>query len=85
MHLHSPPFLLAFALFGMMLMEILNLSPIQAEEPHITTLDPIIVTGTANPTRLSRSTQSLTVIEREQYAPLLPNRIPALSTTGNAM
>ncbi len=78
MHFHSPPFLLSFALFGMMLMEIGNLTPIHAEEPPVTTLDPIIVTGTANPTRLSHSTQSLTVIEREQYTPLHPNRLPSI-------
>ena len=78
MHLHPRPFPLSFALFGIMLLEIWNLNPIQAEEPPVTTLDPIIVTGTANPTRLSHSTQSLTVIEREQYAPLHPNRIPSV-------
>ena len=78
MHFHSPPYLLSLALFGMMLLEIKNLTPIQAEEPSVTTLDPIIVTGTANPTRLSHSTQSLTVIEREQYAPLHPNRLSSV-------
>ena len=78
MHFHSPPFLLSFALFGMMLMEIVNLTPIQAEEPPVTTLDPIIVTGTANPTRRSHSTQSLTVIEREESMPLHPNRLPSI-------
>jgi len=61
-----------------MLFEIGNLTSIQAEEPPITTLDPIIVTGTANPTRRSHSTQSLTVLEREQYTPLHPNRLPGI-------
>jgi len=39
---------------------------VHAEETAVTMLDPILVTGTTNPTRLSHSTQSLTVIEREQ-------------------
>ena len=51
---------------------------VHAEESAVTMLDPILVTGTANPTRLSHSTQIITIIEREQYAPLQPNRIPSV-------
>jgi outer membrane cobalamin receptor len=69
--------LVLFAFFS----SILEIGPfsmglVRAEETAVTMLDPILVTGTANPTRLSHSTQSLTVIEREQYDPLQPNRIP---------
>ena len=39
---------------------------VHTEETAVTMIDPILVTRTTNPTRLSHSTQSLTVIEREQ-------------------
>jgi vitamin B12 transporter len=51
---------------------------VHAEETAVTMLDPILVTGTANATRLSHSTQSITIIEREQYAQLHPNRLPSV-------
>lgn len=46
-----------------------------AEELTIPTLDPIIVTGSAHPTRLSRSTQSHTVIQQAEFSPLQPNHV----------
>ena len=51
---------------------------VRAEEIALSMLDPILVIRTANPTRLPRSTQSITVIEREQYAPLQPNRLSSV-------
>ncbi len=51
---------------------------VHAEESAVTMLDPILVTGTANPTRLSHTTQSTTIIECEQYAPLQPNHLPSV-------
>ena len=42
------------------------------------TLDPIIVTGSAYPTRLSRTTQSHTVITHSNSSALQPNRLTSL-------
>jgi len=48
---------------------------VQADETTIPTLDPILVTGSAHPTRLHRSTQSHTIVDHHDYSPLQPNRL----------
>ena len=50
----------------------------QAEETTVTTLDPIIVTGSAHLTKLPSSTQSISILERERYTSLQPNRITSI-------
>jgi vitamin B12 transporter len=49
-----------------------------AGEPEVTTLEPVLVTGTAHPTRLHRVTQSTTVIPEKQFSNLQTNRIAGL-------
>lgn len=71
------PFIVILYFFSLTLaIDRFSMGLVHAEETAVTMLDPVLVTGTAIPTRPSRSTQSLTVIERKQYAPLQPNRIP---------
>lgn len=70
------------ALFLLFLL-IFEISPfrmnlVQAEEPTVTMLDPIMVTGSAHPTRLHRTTQSHTVLSQQEYIPLQPNRLTSL-------
>ncbi len=48
---------------------------IHADDGAVPTLDPVIVTGSAHPTRLHRATQSHTILNDEEYAPLQPNRL----------
>jgi hypothetical protein len=55
--------------------EIFPLNPVQAQESSVTTLDPIVVTGSAHSTQLHQSTQSVTILKTEQFAPLQPNRV----------
>jgi outer membrane cobalamin receptor len=79
MAFYNKPFIILSFFFSLTLeVDRFSMGLVHAEETAVTMLDPILVTGTANPTRLSHSTQSLTVIEREQYAPLQPNRIPSV-------
>ncbi len=79
MAFYNKPFMILFFFFSLTLaIDRFSMGLVHAEETAVTMLDPILVTGTAIPTRLSHSTQSLTVIEREQYAPLQPNRIPSV-------
>lgn len=49
-----------------------------AENTTVLTLDPIIVTGSAYPTRLSRTTQSHTVISHSDSSSVQPNRLTSL-------
>ncbi len=49
-----------------------------AGEPEVTTLDPVLVTGTAHPTRLHRVTQSTTVMHEKQFSTLQSNRMAGL-------
>jgi outer membrane cobalamin receptor len=79
MAFYNKPFIILLFFFSLTL-EVgrFSMALVHAEENSVTMLDPILVTGSANPTQLSHSTQSLTVIEREQYAPLQPNRIPSV-------
>ena len=79
MAFYKKPFIILLFFFFLTLeVSRFSMALVHAEENSVPMLDPILVTGTANPTQLSHSTQSLTVIEREQYAPLQPNRIPSV-------
>jgi outer membrane cobalamin receptor len=51
---------------------------VQAQESPVTTLDPVIVTGSAHSTQLHQSTQSVTILKAEQLAPLQPNRVSTM-------
>jgi len=51
---------------------------VQADEPAVPTLDPIIGTRSAHPTRLHRSTQSHTIVDHPDYAQLQPNRLSSI-------
>lgn len=51
---------------------------VQAEESSVTTLDTMIVTGSAQPTQPHQSTQSITTLNAEQIAPLQPNRVTTI-------
>ena len=59
-------------------MNLLEILQVQADEADIYTLDPLIVTGSAHPTRLSRSTQSHTVIDHQNFSQAQPNRLGSL-------
>jgi len=52
--------------------------PVQAQESPVTTLDPIVVTGSAHSTQLRQSTQSVTILRAEQFAPDQPNRVATI-------
>ncbi|MCB0386014.1 MAG: TonB-dependent receptor, partial [Bdellovibrionales bacterium] len=53
-------------------------APVQAQESSVTTLDTMIVTGSAQPTQPHQSTQSITTLNAEQIAPLQPNRVTTI-------
>jgi outer membrane cobalamin receptor len=79
MEFYTKPFIVLLAFFSLTLeIDPFSMNPVRAEETAVILLDPILVTGSANPTRLSHSTQSITVIERKQYAPLQPNSLPSV-------
>jgi outer membrane cobalamin receptor len=59
-------------------LEMFSLTPVQAQESSVTTLDPIVVTGSAHSTQLHQSTQSITILNAEQFAPLRPNRVTTI-------
>lgn len=52
--------------------------PTHAREPEITTLEPVVVTGTAHPTQLHQVTQSITILEEKQFSSWQPNRAATL-------
>lgn len=70
------PGLLLFA--SMTVLEMFPLNPVQAQESSVTTLDPIVVTGSAHSTQIHQSTQSVTILKTEQFAPLQPNRVATI-------
>lgn len=47
----------------------------EVKEHEVTTLDPVIVTGSSQPISIHQPTQSLTVITSEEITPLRPNRV----------
>ncbi|MGP0591846.1 TonB-dependent receptor plug domain-containing protein [Nitrospira sp. T9] len=53
-------------------------TPVQSEESSVTTLDTMIVTGSAQPTQPHQSTQSISTLNAEQIAPLQPNRVTTI-------
>ncbi len=48
------------------------------QDTSVTTLDPIVVTGSAHSTQLHQSTQSVTILNTEQFVPLHPNRVTTI-------
>ena len=52
----------------------IGFSLVQADETAVPTLDPILVTGSAHPTRLHRTTQSYTIVDHKDFSSLQPNR-----------
>lgn len=55
-----------------------SLSLVHADDRAIPTLDPVLVTGSAHPTRLQRATQSHTRLNDEEYGSLQPNRLSSI-------
>lgn len=53
-------------------------SLIYADDSAVPTLDPILVTGSAHPTRLQRATQSHTILDAKEYALLQPNHLNSI-------
>ncbi|MDR4494576.1 MAG: TonB-dependent receptor plug domain-containing protein [Nitrospirales bacterium] len=53
-------------------------SPVYALESEVTTLEPVVVTGTAHPTQLHQVTQSITILEEKQFSSWQPNRAATL-------
>jgi len=79
MSLNKRPIILFGVLFCLPLaMNLIDILQVQADETTIYTLDPLIVTGSAHPTQLSRSTQSHTVIDHQNFSPAQPNRLGTL-------
>jgi outer membrane receptor for ferrienterochelin and colicin len=70
------PGLLLFA--SMTVLQMLPLKPVQAQESSVTTLDPIVVTGSAHSTQIRQATQSVTILKTEELAPLQPNRVTTM-------
>ena len=66
-----------FALFTLGI-DSLDIRLVHAADTAVTTLDPILVTGSAHPTRLQRTTQSHTILTKKEYTPLQPNRLASL-------
>ena len=50
----------------------------QANETAVPTLDTVLVTGSAHPTRLPRTTQSHTILAHQDVSSLQPNRLPSV-------
>lgn len=63
---------------GMAALNLFLLKPGQAQETPVTTLAPVVVTGSAHPTQLHQSTQSVTILQADQFAPLQPNRVATI-------
>ena len=76
MSLHKRIFIIVEVLLCLSIaINLVNMLPALADERDIHTLDPLIVTGSAHPTRLSRSTQSHTIITHQDFSPTQPNRL----------
>lgn len=73
-----PPFPGMILLASLSALKMLLPTPVQAQESSVTTLDTMIVTGSAQPTQLHQSTQSVTILEAEQFVPLKPNRVTTI-------
>ncbi len=55
-----------------------DISFVHADDSTIPTLDLILVTGSAHPTRLNRTTQSHAVIDQNKLSSLQPNRLSSM-------
>jgi outer membrane cobalamin receptor len=55
-----------------------SMNLVHAEEVSVPTLDPILVTGSAHPTRLHRRTQSHTILDHKKYSSFQPNRLTSV-------
>lgn len=73
-----PPFPRILLLVASLIVLKIFLIPVQAQESSVTTLDPIIVTGSAHSTQLHQSTQSVTILQDEQFFPFRPNRVATM-------
>ena len=71
---HKPFIVLLFGFSLALSTGTIGLPLVQADEPAVSTLDPIVVTGTAHPTRLHRTTQSYSIVEQKDFSDLQPNR-----------
>ncbi len=71
---------LCFLIFCTLLLETspFGIPVVHADDETVPTLDPILVTGSAHPTRLHRTTQSHTVIDMKKLSPLQPNRLSSI-------
>ncbi len=79
MSLDNSPFIVLLFLFSLVLgIHPFGIPRIQADESAIPTLDPILVTGSAHPTRLHRSTQSHTIVDHTDDSPIHPNRLASI-------
>ena len=79
MSLYNRPFILfCFWFFLPLAIHPFGVPVVQADETDILTLDPILVTGSAHPTRLHRSTQSHSIIDHQDYSLLQPNRLSSI-------
>ena len=75
---HFPPFPGMILLMRLSALCMLVSNPVQAQESSVTTLDTMIVTGSAQPTQPHQATQSVTVLNAGQFAPLQPNRVTSI-------
>jgi outer membrane cobalamin receptor len=79
MPVYPRPFLLILNVFSLALcIGPYGVPLVQADKTAVPTLDPVIVTGSAHPTQLHRSTQSHTIVAHHDYAPLQPNRLSSI-------
>ncbi|MBA3964881.1 MAG: TonB-dependent receptor [Nitrospirales bacterium] len=75
---HFPPFPGLILLASLSALSMVLHNPVQAQESSVTTLDTMIVSGSAQPTQPHQSTQSVTILNAEQFAPLQPNRVTTM-------
>ncbi len=66
---------LSFFTCGMMEPCLFFFSSSYAKDQTVTTLDPVVVTGSSHPTTLHQPTQSITLVQEENFSTLQPNRL----------
>jgi outer membrane cobalamin receptor len=72
------PFPGLILILNIVVLWIFPLSQTLGQESSVTTLDPVVVTGSAHSTQLHQSTQSVTILNAEQFVPLHPNRVTTM-------
>jgi outer membrane cobalamin receptor len=72
------PFLLLVLFLSNVVLKMFPLTPVLAQESSVTTLDPIVVTGSAHSTQLHQLTRSVTILNAEQFASEQPNRVATI-------